>query len=442
MYQDLNRETYPDPYSLHHLDTTRDVALNDCIANSQYQQILDVLPSKPILDALIESFFSDISHHYSIINTPHFIQQYVRWSTNTEQEQYQDAELTILILMICACVTQQLPRDGAIQAGNSSSLEYHSAGQRLAMTLPAGSHSLTNLQWKLLSISWFQGEARFIEAWHTIGLAIQEAYELGYHEVQTRTAISRTEAQIGRQIWRVLHCWNWQLSLTLGRPMIMNDIDSEPDMEVDPKMTSPSPTLSTKLQYQLISSLAKRWHTPHRIDSPSEIHAHTELIEGYMRSVPTVYNINETDTSKDHTWPWLISHRYYIQAMTYFMILQPYKTCLSNSAIDLMLPHVQKMREEAVRYCLKALDVASQWSSHALDGDMHFHLVVLCLFDTAAFLGTTLARNEMHQQKDKVKAALSHATTALQQLGRTSQGAKTSHILLVRILKGAADKTK
>lgn len=437
MYQHLNWGPYPSPYSLHHLEKTSDVPLNDC----KSQHILDVLPSKPILDALIESFFSDINHHYSIINPSFFIQQYVDWSTKTEQEQYHDAQLTALILMICACVTQQLPQGGAIQLSESSSLDYHSAGQRLAMATSAGLHSTTNLQWKVLSICWFQGEGRFIEAWHTIGLAIQEAYELGYHKARPCTTESRTEAQIGRQIWRVLHCWNWQLSLTLGRPMIMNDIDSDPDVEVDLTTMPPSSTLSTRLQYQLVCSLSKRWHTPHRIDSPSEIRAHGQMVEKYMQSLPPVYRINNTDTTNDQKWPWLVTHRYYVQAMMYFMILQPYKTYLSNPSIDPMLPEVQKMQQEATQYSLKALDVAGQWSSYALDGDVHFHLVVLCLFDTAAFLSTTLARDSV-SQKGEVMAAIYNATTALQQLGRISQGAKTSHILLGRILKGAADRAK
>ncbi|GKU07460.1 unnamed protein product [Fusarium langsethiae] len=441
MYQYLNSGPYPSPYSLHHLETTSDVPLNDCVAGSQSQHILDVLPSKPTLDVLIESFFSDINHHYSIINPSFFIQQYVDWSTKTGQEQYQDAQLVTLILMICASVTQQLPQGDATQLSESSSVDYHSAGQRLAMTTPAGSYSLTNLQWKVLSICWFQGEARFVEAWHTIGLAIQEAYELGYHEARPCTADSRTEAQIERQIWRVLHCWNWQLSLTLGRPMIMNDIDSDPDVEVDPITVPPSPTLSTTLQYQLVCSLSKHWHTPHRIDSPAEIRAHSQMVEKYIQSLPPVYRTDNTDTRHDQKWPWLITHRYYIQAMAYFMILQPYKAYLSNQSIDPMLPEVQKVQQEAIQYSLKALNVAGQWSSQALDGDVHFHLVVFCLFDTAASLGTTLARYNMLQKGD-VTTAINNAATTLQQLGRISQGAKTSHILLGRILKGAADRAK
>ncbi|KAL6923997.1 hypothetical protein FSST1_001271 [Fusarium sambucinum] len=440
MYQHLNG-AYPSPYSPHHLETPSDVPLNDCIPSLQSQHILQVLPSEPTLDALIESFFSDINHHYSIINPSLFIQQYVDWSTKTKQEQYQDAHLTALILMICACVTQQLPQGDATQLSESSSTDYHSAGQRLAMTTSAGLYSLTNLQWKVLSICWFQGEARFIEAWHTIGLAIQEAYELGFHEARPCTTESRSEAQIGRQIWRTLHCWNWQLSLTLGRPMIMNDIDSEPDLEVNLATVPPSPTLSTRLQYELVSSLSKRWHAPHRIDSPTEIRAHSQMVQTFLQSLPPVYRIDNTDTTNDQKWPWLITHRYYVQAMAYFMILQPYKAYLSNLSIDPMLPEVQKIQQEAIQYSLNALNVARQWSSHALDGDVHFHLVALCLFDTAAFLSTTLARDNMPQKGDAM-AAIENATIVLRQLERTSQGAKTSHVLLGRILKGVAGRTK
>lgn len=223
--------------------------------------------------------------------------------------------------------------------------------------------------------------------------------------------------------------------------MIMNDIDSDPDVEVNLTTMPPSSTLATKLQYQLVCSLSKRWHTPHRIDSPSEIRAHGQMVEKYMQSLPPVYRINNTDTTNDQKWPWLVTHRYYVQAMMYFMILQPYKTFLSNPSIDPMLPDIQKMQQEATQYSLNALDVAGQWSSHALDRDAHFHLVVLCLFDTAAFLSTTLTRVAV-PQREEVKAAIDNATTALRQLGRISQGAKTSHTLLGRIVKGAADRAK
>lgn len=132
-----------------------------------------------ITDALIEAFISDVNHHHSIISPSHFIKHYVAWSSKTEQEQYQDSQFTTLILMMCACVTQQLPHDSAAQSCKSKSRDFHAAGQRLAADVPACSYNLTSLQWKVLSICWFQGEASFVEAWHTIGLAIQEAYELG-----------------------------------------------------------------------------------------------------------------------------------------------------------------------------------------------------------------------------------------------------------------------
>lgn len=308
--------------------------------------------------------------------------------------------------MMCACVAPQSP-------------DYHAAAQRVAVSTPAGSYSLTSLQWKILSICWLQGEARFVEAWHTIGLAIQEAYELGFHEAKTN---SRT----GRQIWRVLHCWNWKLSLILGRPMIMNDIDSETDTD-DLSTAPPSPTLSTRLQYHLVSSLSKRWHTPHRVDSPAEIRAHTKMVEEYISSLPPVFSLDNTDTSNDQKWPWLVSHRYYIQAMAYFIILQPYKTYLSNPTND----STPQMREEAVHYSVKALDIATRWSSRAMEGNDQFHIIVLCLFDTAAFLSTSLVSDG---------DAVEKARRTLERLGGISQGAKTSHLLLCRIMKGTNGK--
>ncbi|KAH7179935.1 uncharacterized protein B0J16DRAFT_291567 [Fusarium flagelliforme] len=404
MYQDLNWGD-SSPWSLHQLETPKDV----CIANSQSQNILDILPTKPILDALIEAFFSDINHHRSIIQPTTFISHYIKWSASSDTEKYQDAQFTTLVLMMCACVSPQSP-------------DYHAAAQRVAVSIPAGSYSLTSLQWKILSICWLQGEARFVEAWHTIGLAIQEAYELGYHEAK---ATSRT----GRQIWRVLHCWNWKLSLILGRPMIMNDIDSEADTD-DLSVAPPSPTLSTRLQYHLVSSLSRRWHTPHRVDSPAEIRAHTKMVEEYISSLPAVYSLANTDTSNDQKWPWLVSHRYYVQAMAYFMILQPYKIYLSNLSID-TAPDVRKMREEAVHYSVRALEIATRWSSRAMEGNDQFHIIVLCLFDTAAFLSTSLVSDG---------DAVEKARRTLERLGGISQGAKTSYVLLCRIMKGMNGK--
>ena len=206
----------------------------------------------------------------------------------------------------------------------------------------------------------------------------------------------------------------------------MNDIDSETDTD-DLSTAPPSPTLSTRLQYHLVSSPSRRWHTPHRVDSPAEIRTHTKMVEEYISSLPPVFSLDNTDTSNDQKWPWLVSHRYYIQAMAYFIILQPYKTYLSNPTND----STPQMREEAVHYSVKALDIATRWSSRAMEGNDQFHIIVLCLFDTAAFLSTSLVSDG---------DAVEKARRTLERLGGISQGAKTSHLLLCRIMKGTNGK--
>jgi hypothetical protein len=172
--------------------------LIDPEAYSQLQHALDILPAKPQLgkqpssfhfgslhltftqDALVEAFFSNINHHYNIIHPPTFIRQYINWSRKRPQGSCQDVQFTTLILMMCACVTQHVEVESKPTSGhNASSEDYHNAGQKLAAAIPAGFYHITNIQWKILSICWFKGEAKFTEAWHTIGLAVQEAYELG-----------------------------------------------------------------------------------------------------------------------------------------------------------------------------------------------------------------------------------------------------------------------
>ncbi|KLO93549.1 Uncharacterized protein LW93_13161 [Fusarium fujikuroi] len=343
---------------------------------------------------------------------------------------------------MCACVTQHLDLDAQATLGihltqpsKDVSKAFHDAGTRLAEAIPAGSYHLINLQWKVLSICWFKGEAKFTEAWHTIGLAVQEAYELGLHKSRHK-ATQDIEVQIGRRAWRVLYCWNWQLSSILGRPFIMNDIDSEPE-QPDLEGSAPTPTLHTKLQYQLISSLAKRWQTPQNINSPSKVRDYKNMVERHVSSFPAVFALNNPDTSKDAEWPWVVTHRYYVQTMAYFMILQPYKSYLLHPSTDLSVPEIQQLRAEAVGCSLKTLQIATQWASRVSQGDGQFHLVVLCLFDTAAFLSMSLQRDQVNNfpQQVRVVIAVNEAAATLKELQTISRGAQSSYRLLCKILQ-------
>ncbi|RKK70496.1 hypothetical protein BFJ69_g11758 [Fusarium oxysporum] len=429
-------------YSLHNNKDHHDLAILDASAVSQLRNALRLLPAKPQLDALIEAFFSNVNHHYNFIHPPAFIRQYINWSCRTQQRCLQDLQLTTLIFMMCACVTQHLDLDSQTTLGihlaqppKDVSKAYHDAGTRLAEAIPAGSYHLINLQWKVLSICWFKGEAKFTEAWHTIGLAVQEAYELGLHKSRHK-ATHNIEVQIGRRAWRVLYCWNWQLSSILGRPFIMNDIDSEPELP-DLKGSAPTPTLHIKLQYQLISSLAKRWQTPQNINSPSKVRDYKKMVEHHVSSFPAVFALSDPDTSKDAEWPWVVTHRYYVQTMAYFMILQPYKSYLLHPSTDLSVPEIQQLRAEAVECSLKTLQIATQWASRVSQGDGQFHLVVLCLFDTAAFLSMSLQRDQVKNfpQRIKVVVAVNEAVTTLKELQAISRGAQSSYGLLCKILR-------
>lgn len=70
---------------------------------------------------------------------------------------------------------------GLGQSGTPDELSerFHQLGRTLAQSVPARRYHLLNIQRLLHSIYWYKAEARFVEAWHDIGAAIQEAQELG-----------------------------------------------------------------------------------------------------------------------------------------------------------------------------------------------------------------------------------------------------------------------
>ncbi|KAF4455909.1 hypothetical protein F53441_1846 [Fusarium austroafricanum] len=265
-----------------------------------------------------------------------------------------------------------------------------------------------------------------------------EAYELGLHKSRPSNATQDIEAQTGRRAWRALYCWNWQLFSILGRPINIKDIDSEPDNpDIKSASPTPTPTLHTELQYQLISSLAKRWQTPKDIDLPSEIQAYKKIVEDHISSLPAVFAMHDPDTSKDDKWPWVVTHRYYVQIMAHVMILQPYKDYLLHPSTDLSLPEIQELRAEAVECSLKTLQLATQWASRVSEGDGQFHLVVLCLFDTAVFIIMLLKKSpdNTFPEKPELVVAVERAATILERLSPISRGAQSSNKVLRNVLR-------
>ncbi|RSL72080.1 hypothetical protein CEP53_001283 [Fusarium sp. AF-6] len=409
----------------------------------QLKHALDVLPSRPQMDALVQSFFNNVNYHYYIIYPPIFLQEYQTWWDRRTSNKDVSLQWTILLVMVCACATQHLDVEmkpivevELAEAADTLTKEYHKAGTELGRVIPIGQCHLLNIQWMLHSIYWYKAEARFVEAWHVIGAAVREAHELGLHRVAIAEGLTEFEREMRRRVWCVLDCWDWQFASGLGRPTIIDhtDIDVEP-----PSLTledlSPSPLLHMKLQSELVTQLAQRWSAPKNINTASEVQEYKRMLEDWIRDFPVVYDVDRPDTSKDHKHTWIVFHRFYIHTMAYLMILNPMRSFMAQTYTKSSPEDLLAVRSDAVHYSLKNLDTTTRWVDHVSHRDGRFHFIIFSLFDTAAVLSTAIIKDEDHTipRRDEIVDAVDNSVRLLKRLKAISTTAKTSHDILVKM---------
>ncbi|KAM5354125.1 hypothetical protein ACJ41O_000775 [Fusarium nematophilum] len=411
----------------------------------QLKQALTVLPSRPQMDALVQSFFNNVNYHYYIIYPPIFLQEYQNWWDRRSSNEPLSLQWTILLVMVCACATQHLDVEmkpivevELAESADKLSKEYHNAGTELARVIPVGHCHLLNIQWMLHSIYWFKAEAKFVEAWHVIGAAVREAHELGLHRITTAEGLSEFEREMRRRVWCVLDCWDWQFASGLGRPTIIDhtDIDVEP-----PSLTledlSPSPLLHMKLQSELVTQLARRWSAPKNIDTADKIQEYKHQLEEWIRSFPAVYDVDNPDTSKDLKHTWITFHRFYIHTMAYLMILNPMRSFMAKTYTRSSPKEEVQVRADAVYYSLRNLDTTTRWANHVSPRDGRFHFIIFSLFDTAAVLSTAIIKDNDHTipRRDEIVDAVDNSVRLLKRLKVISTTAKTSHDILVKMVQ-------
>ncbi|KAM0264610.1 hypothetical protein ACHAPA_008124 [Fusarium lateritium] len=409
----------------------------------QLKHALDVLPGRPQMDALVQSFFNNMNYHYYIIYPPVFLQDYQEWWDRRSRNQSLSLQWTILLVMVCACATQHLDVDMKpiveVQLSEPSdklTVEYHKAATELGRVIPLGHCHLLNIQWMLHSIYWYKSEARFVEAWHVIGAAVREAHELGLHRTAIAEGLSEFEREMRRRVWCVLDCWDWQFASGLGRPTIIDhsDINVEPP-SLALEDFSPSPLLHMKLQSELVTQLAQRWGAPKNITSANDIQEYKATLEQWIARFPAVYDVDKPDTSKDMKHSWIVYHRFYLHTMAYLMILNPMRSFMAQVYTKNSSDEVLAVRDDAIKYSLKNLKTTNEWANHASHRDGRFHFIIFSLFDTAAVLSTAIIKDhdDTIPRKDEIIDSVDGSIKLLKRLKMLSKTAKTSHDILVKM---------
>lgn len=208
----------------------------------QYIGIIRELPSWRHIDILVQAFFKNVTWHYDIVDEVRFTNQLSQWRclTHNQLKQAPDSlpidlrAFPALLLQVLAqsLLFQPIQHDQSLDdlkytadmELSDRAAEYSDSGHRLVMSLGKTQLTLTTVQALLMRACFEKTTGAVIEAWHTLGVAVRDAQELGLHLVKPESAISPgtetlSDDEMGRKLWLTLHLWDTHMAIVLGRPM-------------------------------------------------------------------------------------------------------------------------------------------------------------------------------------------------------------------------------
>ncbi|PYH87147.1 hypothetical protein BO82DRAFT_408285 [Aspergillus uvarum CBS 121591] len=397
-----------------------------------------LVPPKPYTDILVQHFLSEINPHYYCLYPPTFSHDYATWWSGKAAGQALTPEFTCLLLRICACATlcldfdarQKLETELGENAQNMAE-QYHHTAKQLSSTIAPGKGGLTQVQQLFLNAVYYKSEAQFVEAWHALGAAIHQAQELGMHKSSAKAIVSEFEREMRRRIWCISYTWDWQMSLLLSRPFIINSNYCSfevPNLRLespDPEEFGLSPVAHMTFQCQPGQTISKIPGVMGGILSPAQ--AITIQRETEKPKNP--------DTCWDQSHKHVAVHRHQLHAIGYMVMLLPLKPCLTT-AVDQDQPSIERSpRPTAVDCALKLLESSQQMLAFMLPANAKFHYAPFFIFDTAAFLCSAIIHdhNSTLPGRDKMIEAISTALEALEQISENTKTGAICYAVLNRL---------
>ncbi|KAL4934729.1 uncharacterized protein BDV17DRAFT_250038 [Aspergillus undulatus] len=411
---------------------------------SEMESALRVIPAKQYTDIIIHHFIDHTNYQYYALYPPAFMQDYTAWWSARANGSPLTPELTCLILRVCACSAPYLGEDIRLtiesELGNSIeqlSLLYHNTAKRLSATIIPGKGGLIQVQQLFLTAQWCKTEALFVEAWHALGAAVHEAQEQGMHRSSAGLKFSDFDREMRRRLWFILYAWDWQMSLLLSRPFIINSsccVFEQPDSRLESVDSDPetlSPVTHMVLQCQLGLSISKIPGVMSGNLSVTQAMAIQQEAEKWFNSFPAVYSISNPDTRWDSTHHFIKVQRFQLHAIGYMIMLMPLKQCLTKDIdpdSDSFSSSIERgLQATAVQTALRLLRACEQLLRHILPLNAKFYFAPFLMFDTASLLCSAILHDTSGTlpQRERVLEAISETVA---ELGMLSERARTGMI--------------
>ncbi|OJI90851.1 hypothetical protein ASPTUDRAFT_52625 [Aspergillus tubingensis CBS 134.48] len=420
------------------------------LVSPELEKAIRTIPPKPYTDILVQYFLSEMNDQYYCLYPPTFSHDYATWWSGKANGQSLTPAFTALLLHVCACAIlyldvetrQQLETDLGENC-TSLSEQYHSTAKQLSNTIGPGKGGLTQVQQLFFGAIWYKTEALFFESWHALGAAIHEAQELGMHRSSSKAKVSEFEREMRRRIWCLLYTWDWQMSLLLSRPFIINSSCCSfelPSLRLETPNTgtnTPSAITSISLQCQLGQRISKIPGVMSGILSPNQATAIHQEVSRWTDTFPPIFHLPNPDTTHDHTHTYIPMQRQQLHSLAHMVTFMPLKPCLTIDPTTKSTPTLEKsLQPTAVSCALDLMLSAQQLLSHLLPANGKFHFAPFLMFDTAAYLCSALIHDKHRDlpHREKVLECISLALSTLKDVAKTAKTGATCYAVLAKIV--------
>ncbi|KAG9026808.1 hypothetical protein FRB95_008476 [Tulasnella sp. JGI-2019a] len=192
-------------------------------------------PPLDLARTLIDHCFNDVMPLTPVVHRPSFEKQYAAEKHRT------DLDFARLLLVVCSVGARTCKDARVCLTSPEGEIEWNSAGwiyfaQVHQMTKPIlASAKLVDLQIMALSATYLEGTAAASGAWLMNGIALRFAEDLGAHRETVYASTHAFDNQMWKRTFWCLIQKDREMSISLGRPMCINDedIDVQFPLEVD-----------------------------------------------------------------------------------------------------------------------------------------------------------------------------------------------------------------
>ncbi|ETN36939.1 uncharacterized protein HMPREF1541_07926 [Cyphellophora europaea CBS 101466] len=226
---------------------------------------------------------------------------------------------------------------------------YHHAAAQLSRSFKPGSAGLEQVQQLFLAAYWFKSEAMFAEAWHSLGAAIHEAQELGSPVMPTR-----------------------ELEYSTQFPGL------------------PSPFSHVALVARLSRNICTKIDLVDEFPTVEQVLAVQAEVDEWVASFPLAYHFTEPDRRWDLDHPYVVSQRLQLHTTALMSKLGPLKPFITRKSTGPTPEINQNFRNLGIDCCLKLIEASRMLFDSVFPICPRFHLLVCCIFDSAALLCSAL----------------------------------------------------